>query len=88
MPVIVPNTAIDSYYFNDSVVKFFSANDEKSLAEAILLMIKNPELRQKFRRDAGEFVLKYSWDMNKDTYLNLVDSLVQSSNGRVTVEKT
>jgi glycosyltransferase involved in cell wall biosynthesis len=88
VPVIVPDTAIDSYYFNDSVVKFFRANDEKSLADAILLMIKNPELRQRFTRNAGEFVLKYSWDMNKNTYLNLVDSLVQSSNGRVTVEKT
>jgi glycosyltransferase involved in cell wall biosynthesis len=88
VPVVVPDTAIDSYYFNNSVVKFFRANDEKSLADAILLMIKNPELRQKFTRDASEFVRKYSWDMNKDTYLNLVDSLVQSSNGRVTVEKT
>ena len=88
VPVVVPDTAIDSYYFNNSVVKFFHANDEKSLADAMLLMIKNPELRQKFSRDAAEFVLKYSWDMNKDTYLNLVDSLVQSSNGRVTVEKT
>jgi len=88
VPVVVPDTAIDSYYFNNSVVKFFHANDEKSLADAILLMIKNPELRQKLSRDAAEFVLKYSWDMNKDTYLNLVDSLVQSSNGRITVEKT
>ena len=88
VPVVVPDTAIDSYYFNNSVVKFFRANDEQSLADAILLMIKNPELRQKFIRDASEFVRKYSWDMNKDTYLNLVDSLVQSSNGRVTVEKT
>jgi glycosyltransferase involved in cell wall biosynthesis len=88
VPVVVPDTTIDSYYFNNSVVKFFRANDEKSLSDAILLMIKNPELRQKFSRDAAEFVMKNSWDMNKDTYLNLVDSLVQSSNGRVTVEKT
>jgi glycosyltransferase involved in cell wall biosynthesis len=87
VPVIVPDTAIDSYYFNDSVVKFFRANDEKSLADAILLMIKNPELRQRFTRDATKFVLNYSWDMNKDTYLNLVDSLVQSSKGPVTIKK-
>jgi glycosyltransferase involved in cell wall biosynthesis len=87
VPVIVPDTAIDSYYFNDSVVKFFRANDEQSLAEAILLMIKGPELRRKFIQAASEFVLKYSWDLNKDTYLNLVDSLVQSPNDRVTAEK-
>jgi glycosyltransferase involved in cell wall biosynthesis len=88
VPVIVPDTAIDSYYFNDSVVKFFQANDEQSLADAILLMIKNPELRRKFIRDASEFVSKYSWDVNKGTYLNLVDSLVRSPRGRVTAEKT
>jgi len=88
VPVIVPDTAIDSYYFNDSVVKFFQANDEQSLADAMLLMIKNPELRQKFIRDASEFVSKYSWDVNKGTYLNLVDSLVRSPRGRVTAEKT
>jgi glycosyltransferase involved in cell wall biosynthesis len=88
VPVIVPDTAIDSYYFDDSVVKFFQANDEQSLADAMLLMIKNPELRQKFIRDASEFVSKYSWDVNKGTYLKLVDSLVRSPNGRVTSEKS
>jgi glycosyltransferase involved in cell wall biosynthesis len=87
VPVIVPDTAIDSYYFNNSVVKFFQANDEKSLADAMLLMIKNPELRKKFTRDASEFVLKYNWDFNKAIYLNLVDSLVQSSDGPVNPEK-
>jgi glycosyltransferase involved in cell wall biosynthesis len=87
VPVIAPDTAIDSYYFNNSVVKFFQANDEKSLADAMLLMIKNPELRKKFTRDASEFVLKYSWDFNKAIYLNLVDSLVQSSDGLVNPEK-
>jgi glycosyltransferase involved in cell wall biosynthesis len=87
VPVVVPDTAIDRYYFDDSVVKFFHANDERSLADAILLMIKNPELRRKYTRNASEFVLKYSWDVNKSTYLDLVNSLVQSSNSRVVTEK-
>ena len=87
VPVVVPDTAIDRYYFDNSVVKFFHANDERSLADAILLMIKNPELRRKYTRNASEFVLKYSWDVNKSTYLDLVNSLVQSSNSRVVTEK-
>lgn len=81
VPVVVPDTTIDRYYFNDSVAKFFHANDEKSLAEAILEMIRNPEARQRLTRNADEFVRKYLWDENKTTYLALVDSLVHSRNG-------
>ncbi len=87
VPVIVPETAIDRYYFNDSVVKFFQANDEKSLAEAMLLLIDNPGLRQELVRNAREFIEGYSWEKNKDIYLGLVDSLVASSGRRVVAKE-
>lgn len=80
VPVIVPETAIDRYYFNDSVAKFFKANDDKSLADAMLLLITNPEIRRNLAKNADEFMKKYTWEENKDSYLNLVDSLVRSSN--------
>jgi glycosyltransferase involved in cell wall biosynthesis len=83
VPVIVPETAVDRYYFNDSVAKFFRANDEESLADAMLQMITSPELRKNLVRNADEFIRRYTWDENKAAYLNLVDSLVQSSNGHV-----
>jgi glycosyltransferase involved in cell wall biosynthesis len=76
VPVIVPNTTIDRYYFNDSVAKFFCANDERSLADAILLLIEQPQLRQALIRNADEFVKGYTWEANEAVYLNLVDSLV------------
>ena len=79
VPVIVPDTLIDQYYFNDSVACFFRANDEKSLADALLLLIKNRDVRQKLVANASEFVRKYNWDSNKHTYFELVDSLVFSS---------
>jgi glycosyltransferase involved in cell wall biosynthesis len=79
VPVIVPDTLIDQYYFNDSVACFFRANDEKSLADALLLLIENRDLRQKLVANASEFVRKYNWDSNKHTYFELVDSLVASS---------
>jgi glycosyltransferase involved in cell wall biosynthesis len=82
VPVIVPSTMVDQYYFNDSVVKFFHGNDEKSLADAMLLLIKNPELRQKLIRNANKFVAKYTWNENKNAYLDLVDALVNPSNGQ------
>ena len=76
VPVIVPRTAIDSYYFNDSVVKFYQANDEKALAEAMLQLIKNSEDRQELVRNAREYIKGYTWEKNRSIYLDLVDSLV------------
>jgi glycosyltransferase involved in cell wall biosynthesis len=81
VPVIIPDTMIDRHYFNDSVAEFFHANDERSLADAMLRMIKHPELRRELARNAGEFVQKYAWEENKAGYLDLVDALVYSQNG-------
>jgi glycosyltransferase involved in cell wall biosynthesis len=76
VPIVVPNTAIDQYYFNDSVAQFFSADNTKSLAEAMLRVIQNPELRNTLVKNASTFVEKYIWAENQANYLNLVNSLV------------
>jgi glycosyltransferase involved in cell wall biosynthesis len=81
VPVVIPDTAVDRHYFNDGVVRFFQANDENSLAEAILFMLKNPEAGATLARNASEFVKQYSWKNNQDAYLRLVDSLVGSRDG-------
>lgn len=83
VPVIVSSTAIDRYYFNDSVVKFFEANNEKKLAEAMLQLINHPEERQELVRNAREFIKDYTWEKNKGIYLDLVDSLVARSGRQV-----
>ncbi len=87
VPVIVPETAIDRYYFNDSIVKFFKANDENSLAEAMLQMIKHPELRETLVRNAREFIKDYVWEKNKGVYLDLVDSLVTAPGRQAAAKK-
>ncbi len=76
VPIIVARTKIDSYYFNDNIVKFFEPGNEKDLADAMFEMIKNKKLREQLAKNASEFVKKYSWEANKHIYLNLVDSLV------------
>jgi glycosyltransferase involved in cell wall biosynthesis len=75
VPVIVARTTIDRYYFNDSLVKFFQPNDEKSLAAAMQQMIENPGQRKELVRNAREFIQGYTWERNKSVYLDLVDSL-------------
>jgi len=81
VPVIVPDTAIDQYYFDDSVATFFHANDARSLADAMVLLFKNAELRRQLVLNASEFVKKYTWDLNESVYLNLVSSLLHGRNG-------
>ena len=76
VPLIVPNTTIDSYYFDDSLVTFFKANDETSLADAMLRIAKNPELRRHQVENSLAFVKKFTWDTNRAGYLDLVDFLV------------
>jgi glycosyltransferase involved in cell wall biosynthesis len=76
VPVIVSDTRVDRYYFNDSVVKFFRAGDERDLARSMLLLIKQPELRKRLVRNASDFIEGNNWDAKKTEYLALVDSLI------------
>jgi len=76
VPVIVSRTKIDSFYFNDSVVRFFHPGDEDDLAAAMEDLMKNRELRESLVRNAREYVLQNNWDTRKQKYLHLVDSLI------------
>jgi len=76
VPVVVSDTKIDQYYFNDSVVKFFRDGDENDLARCILLLKNDAALRARLVSNALEFVKAYDWEANKGAYLEIVDSLV------------
>jgi glycosyltransferase involved in cell wall biosynthesis len=76
VPVIVSDTRVDRYYFDDSVVKFFSGGDEQDLARAMLLLIKNPGICNALAVEGTKFVEHNNWDIMKKEYLTLVDSLV------------
>jgi len=82
VPVIVPDTAVDSYYFNPSVVKFFEAGNEKSLADAMLQLAQNRQFRENLAGNASKFVRKYTWDNNESSYIELVENLVNGCHGR------
>lgn len=75
VPVVVSNTKIDRYYFDDSVVRFFESGDSDSLAEAIIDVLRDPEMRQKLAARASEYVARNSWEVYKADYLQLVESL-------------
>ena len=75
VPVVVSDTRIDKYYFNDSNVKFFRSGDEQSLAEAIFDLAKNPEARKRMAENGYRHAAANNWDVKKHDYLSLVDRL-------------
>jgi glycosyltransferase involved in cell wall biosynthesis len=79
VPVIASNTKIHRYYFNDSVLKFFKAGDENELAECMLLLIRDGDLRKQLVSNASQFLDEYLWEKRKNDYYKLVDSLTINS---------
>jgi len=76
IPIILSATKIDKYYFNDSVVKFFTPDDIDDLAECMFTMVQNQALRNTLRNNALCFVKDFYWSKKKKRYFELVDSLI------------
>jgi glycosyltransferase involved in cell wall biosynthesis len=75
VPVIASNTKVHRYYFNDSVVRFFSAGDEKDLAQKMLELGRSESLRRAICGNASQFVENYYWDRRQDEYTRLVEDM-------------
>ena len=75
LPVVASRTEIDTFYFNDNVVRFFESGDCQSLADAILEVATNQEVRQSLVRNALQYVERNSWLSKRAEYFALVDTL-------------
>jgi glycosyltransferase involved in cell wall biosynthesis len=75
-PVVVSNTKIDRYYFDDSVVRFFESGSHDSLAKAMLELINDPEKRRQLAENGLKYAAQHKWELRKADYLHLVDALL------------
>lgn len=76
VPSIVSRTKIDQFYFDESVLKFFNPDDASDLAQCMLSLRNDKQLRDRLSSAAFEFVKDYSWEKKRGEYFNLVDGLV------------
>lgn len=65
LPAIVSRTKSDSLYFNDKMVLFFEPENEKNLADCILKLYQNPQLRQFFSQQMKLLDKKVNWEAEK-----------------------
>ncbi len=75
VPIVLSKTRVDSYYFNDDVVRFFEPGNESDLAGAMLDLYENRQRRERQAAAALQFVEKFKWEGKKEVYFDLVDSL-------------
>jgi glycosyltransferase involved in cell wall biosynthesis len=75
VPLVVSRTRIHQYYYEDCLVKYYEHDDENELAAGILFIRENPSARQQQIAKALNYVNSHNWDVEKNKYLGIVDSL-------------
>ena len=75
VPVVVSRTKIDAFYFEEGVVHFFRSGDSQAMAEAMMDVINDKDLRQSLIARGYEYVERNGWDRKKKEYLDLIDGL-------------
>jgi glycosyltransferase involved in cell wall biosynthesis len=75
LPVLVSDTRVDRYYFDEGVVRFFRGGDADDLAKNMLDLIRDGGARESLRQAGLKFVERNSWNKKKFEYLRLIDDL-------------
>ena len=77
IPSISPKTDTIARFFDESMVKFFEAENVQSLADSILHLYNHPQEREQLHRMASEkFLANYRWAEHKRVYTGLVNQLL------------
>ena len=77
VPVVVSRTSVDQYYFNEGLVQFFEPESAEDLAAKILRLAHDSAKRSALRARGIGFIQQNNWDVKKNEYLDLVDSLMK-----------
>ena len=77
IPCVVPATGTICRYFDETMVRFFEAEDHVSLANALIDLYERPEVRYSLAEQATErFGRAHRWSEHKKIYLELVSELI------------
>ena len=80
LPIVASKTKIDEYYFSDSQIMFFQAENSVSLSDAIISLYRNPEKRKALSENGRKYVEINNWGSHKKIYEDIVDKLLMGRN--------
>jgi glycosyltransferase involved in cell wall biosynthesis len=75
LPVVAPRTRIDSHYFDDTLVHFFTPEDHHDMAAKIVALSRDKSRREELARNGLEYVRHNNWTHHEGRYLALVEGL-------------
>jgi len=76
IPVIASKTKIDEYYFDDSLIKFFTPEDAGDLARCIAELYANPGQRAVMVANGKKYIQENHWEAKKPLYTDILKKLV------------
>ncbi len=79
VPVIASRTAIHQYYYDESIIQYYSNDDADELAMLMLRLKNDPARRNAMAARARRYAELNTWDARKGDYLRQVDTLVGAS---------
>jgi glycosyltransferase involved in cell wall biosynthesis len=79
LPSIVSRTKGDSLYFDESMVLFFEPGNEKQLADCIIKLHDNQDLRRSLSENSKLLSNKINWGMMKEDLYAIYDNLISNS---------
>jgi glycosyltransferase involved in cell wall biosynthesis len=75
IPIIASKTKIDKYYFDNSMIIFFECNSHQNLAEKIIEIKNNCNLKKSLSEKGKQYIKNNNWDIKKNLFLNIVKKL-------------
>ena len=78
IPVIASRTRIDTYYFDDSLIKFFTPEDHNDLAKCIIELYLEPEKRHLLVENGEKYIENNTWEVKKVLYSDIVRDLCKA----------
>ena len=72
VPVIAPRLAVISRYFDDTMIRYYEAENVQQMADAIVDLYRNREERERLGRAASTFYQKYNANEQAERYLDLL----------------
>lgn len=79
IPSIVSRSRVVTRYFTEAMVRFVEPDDVRSLAEAIIELANNADLRRSLATNAGRFADQYRWEDQAQAYTALVEQAIAES---------
>jgi glycosyltransferase involved in cell wall biosynthesis len=72
IPVVAPRLAVISRYFDDTMIRYYEAENVQQMADAIVELYCNREERERLGRAASTFYQKHNANEQAERYLDLL----------------